>query len=222
MGISRYLPSVILAQPGMQECFWLTKFKRPGYLLYKGKIPMPHLKGSLHVHTHFSDGAHTPEEMIEAYQALEYDFVAITDHDYLIRPQYWEDIPDTRGDLIVFKGIELEYSPLRFQHIGKILGEEETLFIFNHPNQYGLSVAEVNRQIEVISRDMPIHCLEVTDKGVYTKMYDTPEIPLPKIASDDAHTFDMCGRAWVEVQSTRNRDAILQAIKKGNFRIGLR
>jgi len=183
---------------------------------------MPHLKGSLHVHTHFSDGAHTPEEMIEAYQALEYDFVAITDHDYLIKPQYWESIPDTRGDLIVFKGIELEYSPLRFQHIGKILGEEETLFIFNHPNQYRLSVAEVNRQIEVISRDMPIHSLEVTDKGVYTKMYDTPEIPLPKIVSDDAHTFDMCGWAWVEVQSTRNQDAILQAIKKGNFKIGLK
>ena len=183
---------------------------------------MSHLRGSLHVHTYFSDGAHTPEEMIEAYQNLGYDFVAITDHDYLIRPQYWESIPESRGDLIVFKGIELEYSPLHFQHIGKILGEEEILYIFNHPNQNRLSVAEVNRQIEVISRDMPIHCLEVTDKGVYTKMYDTPEITLPKIVSDDSHTFDMCGWAWVEVQSARSRDAILQAIKNGSFRIGLR
>jgi hypothetical protein len=69
---------------------------------------------------------------------------------------------------------------------------------------------------------MPVHCLEVTDKGVYTKMYDTPEIPLPKIVSDDSHTYDMCGWAWVEVQSTRSRDAILQAIKKGDFRIGLK
>ena len=64
-------------------------------------------------------------------------------------------------------------------------------------------MAQVNRQIEVISRDMP-------------------EIPLPKIASDDAHTFDQCGWAWVEVRAIRNRDAILQAIKKGDFRIGLR
>jgi hypothetical protein len=183
---------------------------------------MPHLKGSLHVHTHFSDGAHTPGEMIEAYRNLGYDFVAITDHDYLIKPQYWESIPESNGDLIVFKGLELEYPPLRFQHLGKILGEEENLLIFNHPNQYRLSVTEVNRQIEVISRDMTIHCLEVTDKGVYTGLYDTPEIPLPKIASDDAHTFDMCGWAWVEVQSPRDRDSILRAIKNGNFKIGLK
>jgi len=183
---------------------------------------MPYLKGSLHVHTCFSDGAHTPEEMVKAYLDLGYDFVAITDHDYLIKPQYWESIPESNGDMIVFKGIELEYPPLRFQHIGKILGNKETLLIFNHPNQYRLSIAEVNRQIQVISRDMKIHCLEVTDKGVYTKMYDTPDIPLPKIASDDSHTFDMCGWAWVEVQSPRDRDSILRAIKDGNFKIGLK
>jgi hypothetical protein len=183
---------------------------------------MPHLKGSLHVHTIFSDGAHTPEEMGQAYLDLGYDFVAITDHDYLIKPQYWESIPDTVGDLMVFKGIELEYPPLRFQHLGKILGEKETLLIFNHPHQYRLSVAEVNRQIEVISREMKVHCVEVTDKGVYTRLYDTPEIPLPKIASDDSHTFDMCGWAWVEVQSQRDRDSILRALKDGDFKIGLK
>jgi len=183
---------------------------------------MAHLKGSLHVHTHFSDGAHGPGEMVDAYRKLGYDFVAITDHDYLIKPQYWESLPESAGQLIVFKGIELEYPSLRFQHLGKILGEKETLLIFNHPNQYRLSVAEVNRQIRVISRDMTVDCLEVTDKGVYTEMYDTAEIPLPKIASDDAHTFDMCGRAWVEVRSARDRDAILKALKNGDFRIGLK
>jgi hypothetical protein len=64
--------------------------------------------------------------------------------------------------------------------------------------------------------------VEVTDKGVYTKIYDTIEIPLPKIASDDAHSFDECGRAWIEVQSSRERDSILKAVKQGNFRIGLK
>ena len=62
----------------------------------------------------------------------------------------------------------------------------------------------------------------MTDKGVYTETYDTPEIPLPKIASDDAHTYDMCGWAWVEVQSARDRDSILKALRNGNFGIGLR
>lgn len=183
---------------------------------------MSSLKGNLHLHTIFSDGSQTPEEMLTIYHDLGYDFVAVTDHDYLIRPHYWEGIPESNGSLVVFKGLELEYLPLRYQHIGKILGEEETLFVFNHPQQYRLSVAEVNRQIELISRDMPIHCLEVTDKGIYTKMYDTPEIPLPKIASDDAHTPDQCGMAWIEVHSRREKDAILRAIKQGDFKIGLK
>jgi hypothetical protein len=183
---------------------------------------MSHLKGNLHIHTTFSDGSQTPAEMLAIYHDLGYDFVGITDHDYLIRPHYWESIPASNGNLIVFKGIELEYPPLRYQHIGKILGEKEDLFIFNHPQQYRLSVAEVNRQIGVIAKDMPIHCVEVTDKGTYTKIYDTPEIPFPKIASDDAHTPDQCGLAWIEVQSRRDRDSILRAIKEGNFRIGLK
>jgi len=183
---------------------------------------MPYLKGNLHSHTNFSDGVHTPAEIVAIYRALDYDFVAITDHDYLIRPPYWESIPDHNGDMIVFKGIELEYPPLRYQHIGKILGDEETLYIFNHPQQYRLSVEEINRQIKLISRDIPIHCVEVTDKGIYTEIYDTPEISLPKIASDDAHSSDECGRAWIEVQSSRDRDAILRAVKQGDFRIGLK
>ncbi len=183
---------------------------------------MPYLKGCLHVHTHFSDGANSLEEMIGAYENRGYDFMAVTDHDYLVKPHYWESIPEKSGDMIVLKGLELEYAPLRYQHIGKVVAGEETLFLFNHPAQYRLSIPEVNRQIQVISRDLSIHALEVTDKGVYTRIYDTPEIPLPKIASDDAHTLDMCGWAWIEVESPRRPEAILRAVKEGNFRIGLK
>jgi hypothetical protein len=183
---------------------------------------MSYLRGNLHTHTSYSDGAHFPKEILKIYEDLGYDFVAITDHDYLIRPQYWENIPDSYGRLLVFKGIELEYAPLSYQHIGKIIGEEEILFIFNHPQQYRLSIPEVNRQIALISRDLPIHGLEVTDKGAYTSLYDSPEILLSKIASDDAHFSDQCGRAWIEVQSARDRDSILRAIKAGNFRMGFK
>jgi len=183
---------------------------------------MPYLKGNLHTHTFFSDGVEPPEEILSIYADLGFDFVAITDHDYQIRPHYWESIPDKKGELIVFKGVELEYAPLHYQHIGKIMGDEETLFVFNHPQQYRLSIPEVNRQITIISRDLPVHGIEVTDKGVYIPLYDTPAILLPKIASDDAHCSDQCGKAWIEVQSRRQRDAILRAIKAGNFRLGFK
>ncbi len=180
------------------------------------------MKGNLHTHTSHSDGALFPDEIVRVYADLGYDFVAITDHDYLIRPHYWESIPGASGRLLVFKGLELEYAPLAYQHIGKVIGEEEVLFVFNHPRQYRLSVPELNRQIDQISRDFPLHALEVTEQGTYTPLYDTPEILLPKVASDDAHSFDQCGRAWIEVQSPRNRDEILRAIKAGNFRMGFK
>ena len=183
---------------------------------------MPYLKGNLHTHTSFSDGALLPGEILQVYADLDYDFVAITDHDYLIRPHYWESIPENSGRLLVFKGLELEYAPLGYQHLGKIIGEEEVLFVFNHPRQYRLSVAEVNRQIGRIARDFPLHALEVTEQGIYTPLYDTPEIVLLKVASDDSHSFDQCGRAWIEVQSPRGRDEILRAIKAGNFRMGFK
>ena len=183
---------------------------------------MPYLKGNLHTHTSFSDGALLPGEILEVYADLGYDFVAITDHDYLIRPHYWESIPGNHGRLLVFKGLELEYPPLAYQHFGKIIGEEEVLFVFNHPRQYRLSVAEVNFQVGRISRDIPVQALEVTEQGIYTPLYATPEILLPKVASDDAHSFTQCGKAWIEVQSSRDRDEILRAIKAGNFGIGFK
>jgi hypothetical protein len=183
---------------------------------------VPYLKGNLHTHTAYSDGTHFPREVLKIYEELGYDFVAITDHDYLIRPPYWENIPEQNGNLLVFKGVELEYAPLHYQHIGKIIGDREVLFVLNHPQQYRLSIPEINRQIALISKDMPIHAIEVTDKGVYAPLYDVPEISLSKIAADDAHSSEQCGMAWIEVNSSRDRDSILQAIKAENFRMGFK
>jgi hypothetical protein len=183
---------------------------------------MPYWKGNLHTHTSFSDGSLLPGEIVKVYADLGYDFLAITDHDYLIRPHYWESLPGQQDRLLVFKGLELEYAPLGYQHIGRVIGEQEVLHVFNHPRQYRLSVAEVNRQIARISRDLPLHAVEVTEQGIYTPLYDTPEIGLPKIASDDAHSSAQCGKAWIEVQSRLDRDDILRAVKAGNFRLGFR
>jgi predicted metal-dependent phosphoesterase TrpH len=42
---------------------------------------MPWLRGNLHAHTTFSDGVKEPAQLVAAYEALGYDFLAITDHE---------------------------------------------------------------------------------------------------------------------------------------------
>ena len=181
---------------------------------------MPLLKGNLHAHTTFSDGSRPVAEVVAGYRELDYGFLAITDHSDRIGDDYWFNIPSGDDRMLVLPGIELDYRPLS-QHVGKVLGDHETLYVLNHPARYGLNVQQILFRIEVISEDgLPIHAVEITDTGVYQAQHDVELIRLPKIATDDSHLDDEFGRAWVEVDAARNPDAIIRAIKAGDFRLG--
>ena len=67
---------------------------------------MPLLKGNLHAHTTFSDGRRPVHEVIARYRALDYDFLAITDHDDRVDEDYWFNIPSGDDRLLVLTGIE--------------------------------------------------------------------------------------------------------------------
>jgi PHP domain-containing protein len=178
------------------------------------------LKGNLHAHTTFSDGRRPVREVIACYRELGYDFLAITDHDGWVDDDYWERIP--RGDdrMLVLSGIEIDYRPLP-QHVGKVTGVRETLHVLNHPARYNLTVDGTIERIAVLrAAGLPVDALEVTDTGVYQPQYDVEAIPVPKIATDDSHRDAHFGRAWVEVDSARSADAIIRAIKAGDFRLG--
>jgi len=178
------------------------------------------LKGNLHAHTTFSDGRFPVEDVVSRYRDLGYDFLAITDHDDLIQPDYWLSLPSSDDRMIILPGVELDYRPLS-QHVGKVTGDQETLYILNHPARYALTVEQTLRRIRRISRDwFPIHAVEVTDTGVYQAEYDVDTIGLPKVATDDSHSDGHIGQAWVEVHAARNPDAILRAIKAGDFAVG--
>jgi len=51
-------------------------------------------KGNIHTHSTLSDGALTPQQVIERYQEAGYDFIAITDH---FLPNYGFPVADTRS-----------------------------------------------------------------------------------------------------------------------------
>src|SRR2546428_12845873 len=90
------------------------------------------LRGNLHAHTTFSDGALSPHRLIEEYERLGYDFLAITDHDDHISDAYWQALQRLASRLLLFQGVELSYQPFP-QHVGKVMGERETLYVLNHP-----------------------------------------------------------------------------------------
>lgn len=60
-------------------------------------------KGNLHCHTTESDGCKTPEEAIEIYRAMGYDFLALTDHRVLSEPTHLD------GDMLLLAGLEMDF-----------------------------------------------------------------------------------------------------------------
>ena len=123
--------------------------------------------------------------------------------------------------MLILPGVELNYEPLS-QHVGKVTGDRETLYVLNHPARYALTVDETLYRIRVIREaGLPIDAIEITDTGVYRPEYDVEAIALPKIATDDSHRDPDFGRAWIEVEApTKTADAILRAVKAGDFRLG--
>src|SRR5512145_3080887 len=110
---------------------------------------MPTFKGNLHAHTTFSDGRRPIDEVIARYRELDYDFVAITDHEDRVLDDYWFNIPPGDDRILVLPGIELNYRPLS-QHVGKVTGDRETLYVLNHPARYSLTIPETLHRIRVI------------------------------------------------------------------------
>jgi hypothetical protein len=176
---------------------------------------MPVLKGALHTHTTCSDGQLTPAELVTAYRELGFQFVAITDHDHLLCPDYWDSLPTGDADFLVFPGVELTVFERGYVHVGEIHGDQETLRIFNHPADYDMPLEKIVSVIAGVAARIPLDCVEVSKKGFYTPQFDVPEIPYPKVVSDDAHTRAMCGRSWVTVDCPLEKDTILREIRAG-------
>jgi hypothetical protein len=183
---------------------------------------MAYLRGNLHAHTTFSDGMLPPRRLVAEYEALGYDFLAITDHDDLIGSGYWTALSALAPDLLLFQGVELSWQAFP-QHVGQVVGDRETLHVLNHPARYRLTVTETVDRVRRIGREgIRLDAVEVTDTGLYRPLYHAEDIPLVKLATDDAHKPVHFGRAWVEVNAPRDRDAIIRAIRAGDFRLGFR
>ena len=176
-----------------------------------------HLKGALHVHTTCSDGELTIQEVIKVYADLGFDFIALTDHDFLMRPDCYDMIKTLRTDMIIFAGIELTVFEKGYMHVNKIQGDQEVLHIFNHPSELDLPLGKAMERINSVGERMPLDAVEITSKGFRTPEFEIPEIPYVKVATDDSHSRLGCGRAWIEMDSMRDKDKIIRAVRHGDF-----
>lgn len=177
------------------------------------------LKGQLHTHTTFSDGTLTPQEVADVYASLGFDFLAFTDHDHLLKPADLRLLREVKSDMILFFGIELTvHCSKGYVHVNRINGDRDVLHIFNHPADYDLTLKKTMDCLEEVAGLYALDAVEVTNHGFYTPPFDIDAIPYPKVAADDSHNRLACGRGWVEMDCERNRDAIIAAIRRGDFR----
>lgn len=175
------------------------------------------IRGALHVHTLCSDGEMDILEAIDIYQSLGFDFIAITDHDFIMKNGCYKILDEINPDILVFKGIEKTIFVNGYVHINEIYGDNEILRIFNHPMDIATDINGILEKIDCVKKVIDIDAIEITSRGFYTKELDIPLISYPKVATDDAHNFRMCGRAWIEMDSPLDKDTIIRKIKAGDF-----
>jgi hypothetical protein len=177
------------------------------------------LKGQLHTHTTLSDGALTPQEVADVYASLGFDFLAFTDHDHLLSSADLRLIRQVASPMILFFGIELTvHCSKGYVHVSRIDGDRDVLHVFNHPADYDLTLTKTMDCMKEVAGLYALDAVEVTHHGFYTPQFDIDAIPYPKVAADDSHNRLACGRGWIEMDCERNRDAIIAAIRSGDFR----
>lgn len=166
------------------------------------------LKTALHVHTNLSDGALSPDEVIQNHIKAGFHVIAITDHDTL-----WDfsKLQSTYG-IVILQGNEVSFKELNGWHVGHIYGTNGVLRILNHPIRYGLTLT----QAEDICTQYGFDAIECTQHGTYYGQYESGKFPV--IVSDDSHNFNMINDSYILVESpTKSPDDIICAIKRRNF-----
>jgi len=191
---------------------------------------MKDFKFDLHIHTNFSDGIATPEEVIEHAKAIGLAGVSITDHDTMDGYFHVKDSIDDPG-IIIIPGVEIT-TPF-----GDILayGVEEMpdgtptqiidrihelggIAVLAHPafggfSQMGfLDMLDIMKHkfdaIEIYNASTP---LELNIKA----MEAAKNHNMIGIGGSDAHVVEMVGTSYTVSQE---KD-ILSAIKKGNVKV---
>lgn len=198
---------------------------------------VPWLRGNLHAHTTNSDGKNAPQEVVDRYAALGYDFLMLSDHDRLTDPAPLDAkgmvlIP---GSEITAKGPHMlqvgaktlaEAQPDRQAVIDKINSEAGGFAIMNHPN-WGPTYNHCD--FDVLAKLQGYTGMEIFNGVVMfldgnpnaTDKWDRLLAGGRKVwgfANDDSHAEQHRNLAWNMVQcASRNAGDIVAAMRAGRF-----
>lgn len=203
-------------------------------------------KAGLHTHTLASDGKMYPHEVIDRYQRLNYDVLAITDHNKVSYPWtelsilYGEDYenrdPETVGILDI-PGNEFSqhhhmgnYWTMHEGTTNEVESLEATLAlggqqILNHPGRYN---KPVEWYVDLFQRFDHLTGMEVYNQGDrYTRdrqKWDAilsaimPERPVWGFSNDDMHSHEHLGRNWnILLLPTLTEESVRQGLDEGLF-----
>jgi hypothetical protein len=148
--VMRYLLSLALVATAVAACRPATT---PAFI---HKTPWQDqgiwLRADTHIHTRFSDGAHTVDEVVERARLYGCDVVAITDHadaaGTAATPAYAEAIRSARAanpELVILGGLEWNVPP------GK--GDDHAVVLFPDATDLARTAGEFKRRFDDLGRD---------------------------------------------------------------------
>ena len=179
----------------------------------------------IHVHSCFSDGVPSPQEIVEHCKSIGLDGVAITDHDVI--EGSLEALKHAGKDFLVITGMEVSSQEGHILALG-----------IKKPVERGLSAAETIQRIHTLGGiaiaahpydryrrgvgdlilELPFDAVEVVNGHTFTNWRNPREIAakahLPMTGGTDAHSLGEIGNVCIVVRGNP-----LAAIKKGNVSI---
>ncbi len=192
------------------------------------------LRGNLHAHTTGSDGARSPQAIVDVYAALGYDFLMISDHDHFTDPAEL----DPKG-MVLIPGVEVtadgehilqvnattrvEPNPDRQVVIDAIV-QDGGFAIVTHPNWESEFNHCPQRKLEAWDRYAGIEvvngvCIIAPGSGYATDRWDMllgQGRTVWGYGNDDTHRPEHDGWAWTMVQcAERSVEAIVDALRLG-------
>jgi hypothetical protein len=195
------------------------------------------LRGNLHTHTVESDGASTPAQVIAEYERLGYDFLCISDHDVLVRPEDYqsltkmtlipgEEITD-EGNHILAIDIKTVVNPVEDRQVNinetdaqggfTIIAHPNWERDFDHAPQQLMEKLQGYTGVEIYNGvvERLCGCALATDRW---DMLLSIGRRLWGYANDDEHLLSDAGWGWNVVQAKdRSAAAIIDALRNGRF-----